>query len=281
MVWQRVDPLDERAVIEVVRAFDPTHVIHMGARTDLRGRQLSDYASNIAGVEVVVEALRHAASVQRAIFASSRMVCRIGYQPRSEDDYCPNTVYGESKVVGERIVRAAQLDVPWLIVRPTSIWGPWFEVPYRDFFLTVARGRYVHVRGVTVLKSFGYVENTVYELERLLVAPVDRVAGATLYLADYPPLEVGSWVELIRRELGAPPIRAVPKSALRTAARLGDAIEAVTRRPALLTSFRLSNLLMPMVYDVEPLREIVGELPVTLTEGVRRTVVWLREARLV
>src|SRR5262249_43343186 len=156
---------------------------------------------------------------------------------------------------------------------------PWFHVPYRDFFITVARGRYLRVRGRWTPKSFGYVENTVYELERLMMAPSDRVNGTTLYLADYPPLEVGEWAEDVRRELGAPPIPTVPLVTLRLIARMGEVFEEVSRRPAPLTTFRLTNLLTPMIYDLSELEAIVGELPVSLDEGVRRTVEWLqREA---
>jgi nucleoside-diphosphate-sugar epimerase len=255
--------------------------VHLGARTDLRGATVDEYAANTRGVEIVVDTIRQTPSVERAIFASSRMVCRIGYQPSADDDYCPNTVYGESKVVGERIVREAKLEAPWTIVRPSSIWGPWFEVPYRDFFLAIARGRYVNVKGSRILKSFGYVGNTVYELERLLTAPADRVAGKTLYLADYPPLEVGNWAELIRGELGARPIRTAPLAALKVGARAGDLVERFTDRSAPLTTFRLTNLFTQMVYDLSDLEELVGELPVPLDVGVRQTVEWLRRERLV
>jgi nucleoside-diphosphate-sugar epimerase len=280
-VWQRCDPLDADAVVAAVTAFGPTHVLHMGARTDLRGATVDEYALNTRGVELVVDAIRQTPSVERAIFASSRMVCRIGYQPTSDDDYCPNTVYGESKVVGERIVRKANLEATWTIVRPSSIWGPWFEVPYRDFFLAVARGRYVHVKGARILKSFGYVENSVYELEKLLAAPVDRVSGKTLYLADYPPIEVGHWAELIRSELGEGPIRTAPLAALKVAARSGDLLERFTSRSAPLTTFRLTNLLTQMEYDLSELEALVGDLPVPLDTAVERTVDWLRSEHLV
>jgi nucleoside-diphosphate-sugar epimerase len=280
-LWQQLEPLDRAGTLAAVRSFAPTDILHMGARTDLAGASAEDYAANTKGVELLIDAIRVTPSIERVIFASSRMVCRIGYQPTRDDDYCPTTAYGMSKVEGERIVRAARLDPVWTIVRPTSIWGPWFDVPYRDFFLAIARGRYVNVRGRRIAKSFGYVENTVYELDRLLSAPADSVGGATLYLADYPPLDVADWAETIRRELGASPIRTVPLPALRLVARAGDLVESIAQRPAPLTSFRLANLLTPMVHDLSALEGVVGALPVATGEGVRRTVDWLRAQHLV
>ena len=62
--------------------FRPSHFFHLGARTDLRGESQRDYAANIVGLENVIEAARRAPSLQRVIFASSRMVCRIDHRPR-------------------------------------------------------------------------------------------------------------------------------------------------------------------------------------------------------
>ena len=28
----------------------------------------------------------------------------------------------------------------WIIVRPTSIWGPWFDVPYKNLFDAILKG---------------------------------------------------------------------------------------------------------------------------------------------
>jgi nucleoside-diphosphate-sugar epimerase len=162
------------------------------------------------------------------------------------------------------------------LVRPTSIWGPWFDVPYKTFFLSIARNRYVNVRGQVVDKSFGYVGNTVHEIERLMSAPADRVSGRTFYLADYPPINVGEMAEEIRQRLGAPPLRTVPRAILDPAAKAGDVLKRLGWRNPPLTTFRLDNLVTEMVFDLAPLQEIVGDLPYSMEEGVRLTTDWLR-----
>jgi nucleoside-diphosphate-sugar epimerase len=277
-VWTRFDPLDGEALRAAIAELRPTAVLHMGARTDLDGADLAAYAANTEGVRVMVDALRDAPSVQRVIFASSRMVCHIAYRPKHETDWCPPNPYGESKVVGEQIVRAADLPVPWTLVRPTSIWGEWFDVPYKTFFLQVAAGRYVNVRGHVVDKSFGYVGNTVHEIDRMLHAPAEQVHRRTLYLADYPPINVAEMAERIRAELGARPIRTLPLAALKPPALVGDALRKLGWRNPPLTSFRLANLITEMVFDLDATQAIAGELPYTMEEGVRRTVKWMREA---
>ncbi len=113
----------------IVADFSPDYVIHLAARTDLRGSTLESYRANTDGVENLIDALARCSGIKRLIFASSTMVCPIGYQPHDENDCAPPNYYGASKVRGEQLVRAAESLGEWVIVRPTSIWGPWFDVP--------------------------------------------------------------------------------------------------------------------------------------------------------
>lgn len=276
--WRKIDLLDADALKEAVRDFQPEVILHMAARTDLDGRTIDDYAANTGGVENLVAAVEGMTSLRRLIFASSRLVCRIGYLPKDEFDCCPTTPYGESKVIGEKLVRDAisRLPCPALIVRPTSIWGPWFDVPYKNFFLAIARGQYVHPGTRQVLKSFGFIGNTIHELGRLMSAPAGDVAGKTFYLADYPPIDVAVFANSIQRCLGVKSVKTVPVGVLRPAAWIGDLLKMFGWSNPPLTSFRLDNLLTPMVHDLEPLRAVVGALPYSMEEGVRITVDWLR-----
>jgi nucleoside-diphosphate-sugar epimerase len=106
-LWQACDILDGPGLLAQATAFQPTHLFHLAARTDLNGASLADYAANTEGTSRTIEAVTALPGLRRVIFASSRMVCRIGYQPRHDQDYCPSTPYGESKVDTERRVRAA------------------------------------------------------------------------------------------------------------------------------------------------------------------------------
>ncbi|MBJ7328694.1 MAG: NAD(P)-dependent oxidoreductase [Solirubrobacteraceae bacterium] len=279
-VFRQVDFLDAAAVKSVVDDFQPTHVFHLAARTDLDGVTLSDYAVNIEGVTNVIEALRGLGPVlNRVVMASSRMVCEIGYQPKSDTDYRPSTPYGESKVRTEELTRPVT-DLPWLLVRPTSIWGPWFDIPYRDFFLSIAKGRYVHPRGRRIDKNFGYVGNTIWQLHSLMTADDDAVLGKTFYLADNPPLEVRDFADRISRALSTRKAPNVPLPVLKGLAVAGDTLEKTGRR-APLTSFRLANLLTNMYYELGPLEDVVGPPPIGLDQGVAETVAWLRLQQLV
>jgi len=272
-----VDLEDGAGMRDAVAAFGPDVVFHLGARTDLHGRSVEEYAANTTGTSNLIAALLALPARPRAILASSRLVAHIDHRPTAEDDYAPTTPYGESKVEMERRVRAEAGELEWLLVRPTSIWGPWFATPYRDFFEAVARGRYVHPKGATVRKSYGFVGNVVVSLDRLMFdGGLERLRGQTIYLADYPPIEVMAWARTIADRLGRDAPRSVPFAALRVAAAVGDVAKRLGMDEPPLTSFRLHNLVTEMLYDTSPLEDVVGPLPFSMEDGVDVTVDWMR-----
>lgn len=275
--WEKVDILDEVGLQKSIKKFQPDVIIHMAARTDLAGKSLDEYLPNTVGVSNLLSAVKKLSSLKRLIFASSRLVCRIGYQPKNEFDYCPTTPYGESKVVGEKIVRegADQISCPWVIVRPTSIWGPWFDTPYKEFFLSVLNSRYVHPAGKRIRKSFGYVGNSVYIIDKILQCDETNIDKKTLYLSDYPPIEVKAWADLILKLSGKTSQFEVPLFVMKMAALFGDFLQILGWKNPPLTSFRLNNLLTEMLHDTTEIEVICGDLPYSLEESVKQTLAWL------
>ena len=274
--WTEVDICKKNAYITAVKNFQPNCLLHLAARADLDGQTVADYDANTIGVENTVLAAKEA-GVSRVLFASSQLVCTPGYQPKTDEDYCPPNPYGESKVIGEQIVRTLAGDsFTWALIRPTSIWGPWFNEPYRDFFLRVRRGGYVQAKGIRVAKSFGYVGNAVFQLTALAEAPNERLHRRVLYLADYEPVVVSEWADMIQREWGVPPIKEVPLGLLQAAAKAGDGLKRFGWKNPPLTSYRLNNLLTNSPQDMEPLRELCGPVPYSQHEGTRLTIEWLR-----
>jgi nucleoside-diphosphate-sugar epimerase len=237
---------------------------------------VTDYSSNTAGVASVAAAVHATPGVERVAFASSRLVCAPWYMPRSENDYAPINAYGESKVIGEQMVRDAALRMPWFIFRPTSVWGPWFEHPYRDFFDAVRRGRYFHVSGAAPRKSFSFIGNLVHQLLTLLqLDPAAPITNRTLYVCDYKPLVLPEFAERIRAIFGAPRIRTLPSLLLRAGGRAGDLGRALGWAEPPLNSFRVRNLLSDMVFDTTELAELVGPLPFSEQDGLGATAAWI------
>lgn len=283
--YRHVDVLDRAALIDAFTAFAPTHVVHLAARCDLNEKHsIEGYRANTAGTQHVVDSMIATPSVVRSIFASTRLVCPTGYHPKSDFDYCANTLYGESKVIGEKIVRDAQgLPGTWCIIRPTSIWGPWYGTDYTRFFVAVSKGWYFHPGRIDPPKLFGFVKNVAFQIDKLLFAEEDEtIHGKVFYLADYYPMAIRRWAETIAEKVGGRRIRTVPGPVMRAAARTGDMLHACGLRRFPMSSFRLRNMWTDTTgVPIDPIEKITGELPYTLDDGVEATIAWLREQKLV
>lgn len=276
-VFKQVSLLDADNLARVIADFAPTCVYHLGARTDLHGTAVEDYPANTRGQQNVTDACKQQPSIQRVIFASSRLVCQIGYRPKDDRDYNATTPYGQSKVEGEKMLRASPtLPFSWAIVRPTSIWGPWFDIPYRTFFDHVRAGRYFHPGSLTVQKSFGYVGNSVHQLRSIMKATTQDIQGRTFYIGDYTPIDVKAFADAIAVTFGGKPVKRLPLPLLKAAAHAGDILQRLGYKEPPLTTFRLDNLCTNMLHDFWGLEAITGPLPFSMEQGVAKTVEWMK-----
>jgi nucleoside-diphosphate-sugar epimerase len=277
--WHQADICDIAALSEVVKAFDPNYILHMAAKTDLNGSVLDDYQANTVGVKSLIKAAQSAPSLKRVIFASSMLVCRLGYHPDTDEDFCPTTLYGKSKVIGEKLVSSPIAEhIDWIIVRPTSLWGPWFGVPYSHFFDAVAKCRYFHPKGKRIRRSYGFVLNMVEYLDRLLFCHKRQLSNnKVFYLADYEPIELFDWATEISKVFGVSPPKEVPLSVLKGLAKIGDRLKAVGVNDPPLTSFRLNNLLTEAIFDMTRLAKVAGPMKYSFNEAVHLTVTWMQE----
>jgi len=276
--WKKVDILDSEGLRAAIVNFSPSHIINLAAHTGTtdRGKTLEHYAANFRGVRNLMEITRDMHSLERIIFTSSMLVCRNGYQPESETDYCPDTLYGQSKMLGETIIRqGGELPFSWAIVRPTGIWGPWFGVPYNTLFKVIQRGLYIHPTGTNIYQSLGFVGNTVHQLGKLMQAPSHKIHGKTFYLADCPPINMRAWTDLVQKAFGARRIHGMPIWTLKVVAAIGDAMKLVGWDVPPLSNSRLKNMLASFVFDLDPI--ITENLPYELEEAVQITVNWMCE----
>jgi nucleoside-diphosphate-sugar epimerase len=273
--WHQIDLLDGPALQSAITSFDPHFVLHLAARTDLDGKSINDYAANTIGVSNLLEALRLAPSLRCVVFTSSMLVCKLGYVPGSAFEYCPTTVYGESKVAGEKLVRANPPNCTWALVRPTSIWGPWFKVPYRTFFEYVLKGRYFHIGKTRIKKTYGYVGNVVQQLEALIMAQSEQVDTKMFYLGDSTDYVIRDWANSIARRQNIR-IITIPLIFMFAGAIVGDFLK-LFRIWFPITSFRLKNMTIENCLDLEPIFTVVPNLNYDRENAIDLTLKWMKE----
>jgi nucleoside-diphosphate-sugar epimerase len=278
--WRAGDILDPDATLAAFQEFQPDQVLHLAARAacDENTTVETGYRANTEGTGNVLHAIRTTNSVQRATITSSQFVCAPGRLPANDTDYFPETVYGESKVVTEKLTRAASLPCCWTIIRPTNIWGPWHMRYRREFWRVVQRGFYVHPGHQPVIRCYGYVRNVVYQIQKIFQADANLVRGQTFYLGDRP-INLFDWVNGFSKALTGRQARVMPRTVMRAMALLGDIPTAITGKPFLINSTRFRSMTTNYETPMERTFALFGENPCTLEMGIEETVSWLRSYR--
>lgn len=275
--WRKADVMDLTKLKETTHYFLPTHIIHLAARTDLNERKnIQGYAVNIQGVKNIIEAINDYGKVKRSLFVSSMLVCKRAYIPKDCRDYLPSTLYGESKAIAENIIRESKnILSQWVIVRPTSIWGPWFSEPYYNFFNLLIKGKFFSIKEGSSTKTFGYVKNTIYQMDKLLFLESPDVNQQTFYLGDYAPLNISQWAKQIAVILGKNPPWELPLKLFKIAAFIGDISKKIGIKGFPMSSFRLANMTDDNIVDLSDIHSIITSLPYTVEDGIRETLEWM------
>lgn len=271
--WRACDILNREEVTKIFAEIRPEIVVHLAARTDMEGRTLEDYRANSLGTKNVLEAIQECGCVKKVIITSTQFVCHPGYLPKSDEDYAPHTLYGQSKVLAEQYTRSANLDCVWTIIRPTNIWGPFHpRYPY-EFWKVLSRGYYFHPSGRQPIRCYGYVENVVWQIEQILKAPAEKVNRKTFYVGDRP-ISLDRWVDGFAQVLTGRAARRAPRFFVRSLALLGDLMMKFgVRLP--ITSTRFRSMTEDYVVDMNPIFDLFGEPPISLEEGIDKTARWL------
>ncbi len=259
----------------VVIGFSPDYIIHLAARTDLNGKFIYDYSANTVGVSNLMKIIHELPKLKKLIVTSSMLVCHTGYYPKNQFDYAPNTLYGESKVETEKIVWDNKPQCDWAIIRPTSIWGPWFGVPYRNFFDMVISRKYFHIGRKSCTKTYGYVGNAVYQIEQILFHETLNEDQKVFYIGDNPPTNIEIWANEIAAELNFN-IKRVPFWMLKIAAYFGDLLKLFNITFPM-TSFRLKNMTTDNTIDLSETYKIAPNPPCSRIDGIKATLQWLKK----
>lgn len=274
-IWKKVDIREKNAIMAIVKDFQPDYVIHLAARTDLNGKTLQDYDANMQGVSNLLDALEQVPNLKQAVFASSMYVCEPGYMPKDFEDYAPHTLYGESKVETERRIKERNPKYTWSIIRPTSIWGPWFGEPYNKFFHIVLSHMYFHMGKRACRKTYGYVDNAIYQIMSIFDADAEKVNRKVFYIGDYEPYDITEWANEIAKEAGIW-IPRIPYWCFKCAGWFGDLLKKFGMAFPM-TSFRLHNMTTDNVHNLEPIKAVAPNLPVSRIDGTKKTLEWINK----
>ena len=276
--WSKSDINNLDELYKIFRDYKPTHVVHLAAGTGMGVTDISHFKTNFDGVKTLIKACNEVDVLKKVVFTSSLLVCERSYVPKHDEDFKPDSLYGESKILSEKIVRDSNLIADWAIVRPTAVWGPWFRSSYTTFFNLVVKGLYVNPGKKKLEKPATFVGNTVFMMDKILNS--NKTNHNVYYLADYPEYSIQEWANSISYCVGNSKPITIPKLLVNGLAKIGDILKLVRLFPdPPLTSFRLNNIISGVKYDLHKTKDIVGDLPFNLNSGVEGTLDWMNIER--
>jgi nucleoside-diphosphate-sugar epimerase len=273
--WRQGSILDPASLSGAMAEVRPQYVIHLAALAVMEGRSLDDFKANTDGTANLLAAIRSYGKTERVVVTSTQHVRKPGSPPPAHDeDYDPYMLYGESKVVTEKLTRSSGLPGHWTIIRPTAVWGSYHPFQVVGLWKMIHKGLYVHPAHDFVLRAYGYVGNVAWQIERILALPAEATSRRTFYVGDANSRQI-DWINGFSRELTGRDVRTVPLWVIKALAGFGDGMRACGLRFPIYGS-RLFNLTTSNPVPMQSTFDVLGQGPVSMEEGIRKTSGWLK-----
>lgn len=270
--WRRCDIKNEAETRRVFATFLPTHVIHLAAKANLNGTSVADFPDNTTGTANIISCVNHTASVQVFLNTSTQYVVKPGILPDNEAQLLPYTAYGESKAEAERLVRG-NCRKPWVIIRPTNIWGPLHPFFPYELWRYLQRRYYLHPGYKPIRKYYGYVTNAVNKLLKIVLCEESaHVHGGVYYLTDQA-IDSVDWMNGFSLALTGKPVHRIPLSLWCLLAKVGDLFSVFGIRFPM-SSERLFRLTVNENIPQEWMIPLPEHEVISLKEGIQRSVEW-------
>ncbi|OGP61917.1 MAG: hypothetical protein A2170_00110 [Deltaproteobacteria bacterium RBG_13_53_10] len=268
------------SLAEAVEGVD--EVFHLAGVT----RALEDktyFEVNGLGTENLVHAcLKKSPGLRKFIYLSSQAAagpCRNGGRKKESDRCEPVSSYGQSKRMGEEMALAHSHEIPLIILRPCSVYGPRDRDLYAFFRLLSKRIR-LCLAGADRHVSLCYIRDMVDAL--LLAAESPESKGEIFFISDgraYQMQEVG---EIIARAMGISPFSlSIPRWTLSGIASVTEYLARFSGNPPLLSKGKVEEMVQRnWVCDISKARDLLGFEPkFELQQGAKLTFDWYKEER--
>lgn len=274
--WRSCDIMNGPDLQRIAAEFQPTAIAHLAARTDCDESTTVErgYSVNTTGTSNVIAAAKMCSNLESLLITSSQYVFhRHSALPNGDMEYHPITIYGESKVITERLTRTEGSGLPWIIVRPTTIWGPWCLRHVRTLFYAMERGLYFHPGSQACTRAYGYVGNVSQQMLAAIESPAAK--GKVFYVGDHP-VNLPDWVDAISIELVGRPARRAPRPLIHTLAKIGDVYHRILGKRFLIDSTRFESMTKDFPAPMQPIHDLIGAPRFNLEGGVKETIAWYR-----
>lgn len=263
-------------LIEVLSQHEFDYIVHAAGATKCLDKQ-DFFRINTDGTKNFIDAIRETQhNLKRFVFISSLSIFGAikenqPYEPITENDIPqPNTAYGESKLKAEEYLRS-QKDFPYVILRPTGVYGP-REKDYYMMFDSIKKHSDFAVGYKPQVITFVYVSDVV---QAVFLALEKNCVGRAYFLSDGQNYSSTDFSDLIIKELGVKHVLRIkaPLWILKIVTTCGEYFGKITKQMTALNKDKYNILKQRnWMCDITPAQRELGYEPkVLLPEGVKRT----------
>ena len=256
------------------------YIVHNAGLTKARKKE-DFYNVNCLNTVHFIEALQQTGMVpDKFVFVSSLAAYGPGNPMTSEpvrlaDKPNPIELYGKSKLEAEKYITSLK-DFPWLIVRPTGVYGP-KERDYFVFCQTINRGMEPYIGFKKQILTFIYVRDLV---RLIFLAMVSEHVQKAYFAADGREYSSELFAEITKKALAKKTIRfTVPLFIVKTIATVGENLAGLWGGIPTLNTDKY-NVLSSTNWrcEVEPLQRDFGFIAeYDLEKGVAETLAWYKK----
>jgi nucleoside-diphosphate-sugar epimerase len=169
-------------------------VIHIAGVT--KGIAQNDFRNgNVVPTKNLLEALRRTnPKLQRFIYISSQTVAgpsgSLEHLKTEEEDPMPVEFYGKSKLEAENIVRSYGCTIPYTILRPASVYGP-YDADFLNIFKMTRFGLNIYPGYKHNYTSYVYAPDVVRAVAKAILT--EKAQNQTYFICNERP---ASWQEI-------------------------------------------------------------------------------------
>jgi nucleoside-diphosphate-sugar epimerase len=265
----KCDIMNKNNLLKIFKEVNPHLIIHLAAKADLKSNDLNYYKDNYLGTKNIIDAANLVSSIKRIIFTSTLLVNKIGTNNNQFLFYNPNTKYGESKVLMEKVIRSSECKFDWCIIRPTTIWGDNIQNHFKTLLNLIEKKLYFHTGYKKIYKSYGYVKNSAFQIYKLANTKNYLFNRKIYYISDYESIELKEWINKISNLLIGTDVKiTLPTFFAKFLALIGDTFLVFGFKGFPIQSFRLNNILVNFKVNTSCLKKVCGRLPYNLNDSI-------------
>lgn len=237
---------------------------------------------NAGGTRHLVDAARRLKRpLKRFVYISSHEAwgpAEPGVMPTEEMEARPITMYGRSKLAGEKFVLAAKDDLPVTVLRPTGIYGP-RDAEILQLFAIANRGLLPLINSRTSRFTMVYGPDCASAV--LAAFDVAHESGSIYFVTDGNVYTWNDAIGIVEDAIGRKAwLRfEIPRFVVQAVAIASELSMRVTKKPQIVTREKVGILRAPnLVISSEKIRRELGwKSEMSFAEGSRKTVAWYRE----